>query len=108
MRVARKMRRRFGNMEDEGQLAVAAVIASNEREQVAANEMARREAKKRAPAAGEDVGQRVGSLHRYMVQQIVLQKNDADERAEKDIRGAILRHADEAKKKPFWTKAYLK
>ncbi|KAL7064123.1 hypothetical protein AAHC03_05145 [Spirometra sp. Aus1] len=108
VRIARKMRKRFGNLEDETQLAVAAVITASERDQVAANEAANKAAKKRAPPAGEDVGQRVGSLHRYMVQQIVLKKNEADERAERDIRGAILRHAEAAKEKPFWTKAYLK
>ncbi|KAL5963385.1 WD repeat-containing protein 70 [Taenia solium] len=108
VRVARKMRRRFGNLEDENQLAVAAAIAAYEKDLVAANEAARKAARKRVPNAGEDVGQRVGSLHKYMVQQIVLRKNEADERAEKDIRGAILRHAEAAKKEPFWTKAYLK
>ncbi|VDD79578.1 unnamed protein product [Mesocestoides corti] len=108
VRVARKMRKRFGNLEDENQLAVAAAIAAYEKDSVAANEAARKAARKRVPNAGEDVGQRVGSLHKYMVQQIVLRKNEADERAEKDIRGAILRHAEEAKKQPFWTKAYLK
>ncbi|VDL50667.1 unnamed protein product [Hymenolepis diminuta] len=108
VRVARKMRRRFGNLEDENKLAVAAAIASYEKDSIAGKEAARNEAKKRVPNSGEDVGQRVGSLHKYMVQQIALRKNDADERAEKDIRGAILQHADAAKKNPFWTKAYLK
>ncbi|CAL8086980.1 unnamed protein product [Calicophoron daubneyi] len=108
VRAARKNKRLLKNPEVESEIAVAAVNAMNQSQRQAAQTLAEEQAKTRVPIREEALGNRVGSLHQYMVQQIVLQKNEAEERAEKDIRGAILRHAEEAKAKPFWTKAYLK
>lgn len=112
VRLARKQRK-LQNLPDQSvKLAVAAANVFQQKEQQ--GPMPNRPSdsaqgsKLRAPVPEETLDNRVGSLHQYMVQQIVLQKNEADERAEKDIRGAILRHAADAKAKPFWTKAYQK
>ncbi|CAH8513187.1 unnamed protein product [Heterobilharzia americana] len=108
VRIARKSKKYLNNTEVESELAMAAVNAILQKDHQTVQAAKEDAAKQRVPNKEESVGNRVGSLHQFMVQQIVLRKNEADERAEKDIRGAILRHADEAKKQPFWTKAYLK
>nr|AAW27363.1 SJCHGC09064 protein [Schistosoma japonicum] len=108
VRIARKSKKYLNNTEVDSELAMAAVNAILQKDHQTIQAAKEDEAKQRVPNREESVGNRVGSLHQFMVQQIVLKKNEADERAEKDIRGAILRHADEAKKQPFWTKAYLK
>lgn len=108
IRIARKSKKYLNNTEVESEIAMAAINATLQKDHQAAHASREENAKLRVPVMEQSVGNRVGSLHQYMVQQIVLQKNEADERAEKDIRGAILRHADEAKKRPFWTKAYQK
>ncbi|VEL08911.1 unnamed protein product [Protopolystoma xenopodis] len=95
----------------ETMLALVAVNATRSAERQATLDRMDKEIKARSraknPEKTEERGDKVGSLHQYMVQQIVLRPNEADKRAEADIRGAILRHA-EASKKPFWTKAYTK
>ncbi|KAF6772624.1 hypothetical protein AHF37_08505 [Paragonimus kellicotti] len=108
VRLARKNKKVVNQPGLETQVAMAALNAQIQTERQTAAALANQKAKARVPVLEETLGNRVGSLHQYMVQQIVLKKNEADERAEKDIRGAILRHADEAKAKPFWTKAYQK
>lgn len=56
------------------------------------------------PGAGGRISEKGATLSQYIVQQIVLKK--PDER-DKDPRGAILRHAEEAAKNPFYvTPAY--
>ncbi|KAG5445589.1 WD repeat-containing protein 70 [Clonorchis sinensis] len=108
VRSARKAKKLLNQPGMESQIALAAVTAPVHANRQAAATLANQQARARAPVQEEALGNRVGSLHQYMVQQIVLKKDEAEERAEKDIRGAILRHAEEAKSKPFWTKAYLK
>ncbi|CAH8520003.1 unnamed protein product [Schistosoma intercalatum] len=108
VRIARKNKKYLNQTEIDSEVAMAAVNAILQKDHQTIQAAKEDEAKQRVPNREESVGNRVGSLHQFMVQQIVLKKNEADERAEKDIRGAILRHADEAKKQPFWTRAYLK
>ncbi|TPP67347.1 Gastrulation defective protein 1 like protein [Fasciola gigantica] len=108
VRVARKNKKLLNAPQIEAQIAMAAANAVTQSERQAASQVENEKSRLRVPKLEEKLGNRVGSLHQYMVQQIVLQRNEAEERAEKDIRGAILRHADKAKAEPFWTKAYLK
>lgn len=104
----RKTKKYLNYTENEAELASAAVNFIYQKDHHTASAQREESARKRVPTREDSVGNRVGSLHQFMVQQIVLHKTEADERAEKDIRGAILRHADDAAKKPFWTKAYQK
>ena len=54
--------------------------------------------------AGGRISEKGATLSQYIVQQIVLKKPD---QRDKDPRGAILRHAEEAAKNPFYvTPAY--
>ena len=56
------------------------------------------------PGQGGRLGAKGATLSQYVVQQLV--KRKADDR-DKDPRAAILRHAEEAEKNPFWvTPAY--
>ncbi|KAL3316757.1 WD repeat-containing protein 70 [Cichlidogyrus casuarinus] len=105
---SRKMGKKFRYHTSESQVAIKTHMAETikKRREEADNRV--KESQHRMPPKEEDKANRVGSLHKYMVQQIVLKNKEADERAEKDIRGTILRHAEDAQKKPFWTKAYHK
>lgn len=107
VRTTRKSRKLPPQPTNDTEAALFAIHNQLQTERQSAAAAANDKAKARVPVREETLGNRVGSLHQYMVQQIVLKKNEAEERAEKDIRGAILRHADAAKAKPFWTKAYL-
>jgi hypothetical protein len=59
-------------------------------------------------SAGGRVAQSGGSLHSYIAQQLGTSRN-ASFLTDKDVRGSILRHAEEAEKNPIYvSKAYEK
>lgn len=59
-------------------------------------------------SAGGRVAKSGGSLHSYVAQQLGTSRN-ASFLTDKDVRGSILRHAEEAERNPIYiTKAYEK